>query len=113
MMGLDEWGQQILAQAEADSTSRERARLARIRSRLLAVGIPSSVAGGLVTTLIFAGAFSVAKTERVWLPALILGGAAALSGLARAVVAANSVAALERELERESATVAAQPLAPT
>jgi len=91
-----------VAAGQEQTRAQLQARIARIRNRLLAVGIPASIAGGVLTTLIFAVAFKMAKTPKAWTPALILGGATAVAGLARVTVAATSVAALERELEEGS-----------
>jgi hypothetical protein len=100
MMGLSEWGEAVLGEADA----RIKERLARIRRRLVNVGVPSAVAGAALTTLIFAGAFKVANTERAWAPAFVLGGAALVAGLARVAAAHAGVAALEKELEQETTT---------
>lgn len=68
-------------------------RVARIRKRMIAIGVPVAVGSGVVTTLTFAGAFAFARSERVWAPSLWLGGVATLAGLLSTAIAAKTVAA--------------------
>lgn len=92
IMGLGQEEPSPLPPGAEPAVKRQRAeRLARIRAH-----IPSALAAGGLTTLVFAAAFKVAQTQRAWTPALVLGGATALAGLARVLVAA-SIAARERE----------------
>lgn len=46
-----------------------------------AVVLGGSLLGGALTTLLFAGAFHLAKTERKWWPAILIGGVTTLVGL--------------------------------
>jgi hypothetical protein len=93
MMGLGDDGVPT-APVTAEAVMQQiRDRVASIRSKLVTFGIPGAVLVGGATTLVFAGAFGAARTERVWTPALIIGGATALAGLlglAGAAAAANT-----------------------
>jgi len=51
------------------------------KNRLVAVGVPAALVGGALTTLTFGAAFKLARTDRAWAPALLLGGITALAGL--------------------------------
>ena len=93
MMGLGDDGAPSAPITAEVVMQQIRDRVASIRSKLVTFGIPGAVLVGSATTLVFAGAFGVARTERVWTPALIIGGATALAGLlglAGAAAAANA-----------------------
>jgi len=102
----DSWGLAADGAFHAAVTETVATRLARIRSKLVTVGIPTALIGGGVTTLIFAGAFGLARSERVWAPALWLGGVSAVAGLISVAMAAQTV-------EKVAVEAAAAPLAPT
>lgn len=87
-------------------------RVARIRAKMVSVGIPASFATGIFTTLTFAGAFGLARTERVWLPSLLLGGVATLAALASTAVAATSVNAAAAPAATTTASTAPAAAAP-
>jgi hypothetical protein len=65
-------------------------RVAAIRARMIAIGVPVAVGSGVVTMLAFAGAFGLARTERVWTPAIWLGAVATIGGLISVAVAAKA-----------------------
>jgi hypothetical protein len=88
MMGLAADGQLV-----AQITESIADRIIRIRARLLTIGIPVAVGTGVLTTATFAGAFGLAKTERVWAPALLLGGVVTLAALVSVAVAAKTATA--------------------
>jgi len=92
IMGLNAEGQLMAAITETVAE-----RVARIRTRMIAIGIPVAVGSGLVTMLTFAGAFRLARTERVWTPAIWLGTVATVSGLISVTIAAQTAAAVEKE----------------
>lgn len=79
-----------------------RTRAARIRDRLKLYGLPVVLGTAVATTFTFAGAFSLARTERVWSPALMLGFATLLGGLGRYY-----------QLYRVASQAAAAPTAPS
>jgi hypothetical protein len=88
MMGLSAEGQLVTAVTESVTD-----RVTRLRARMIAIGIPTAVGSGIFTTLTFAGAFGLARTERVWAPAFLLGGIATLAGLVSVAVAAKTAEA--------------------
>ena len=88
MMGLGDDGQLVVKVTESIAD-----RIIRIRARMLTVGIPVAVGTGVLTTVAFAGAFGLAKTERVWAPALLLGSVATLAALVSVAVAAKTATA--------------------
>jgi hypothetical protein len=53
------------------------------------VGVPAALIGGALTTAVFGFAFSLAKTQKAWTPALLIGGAAAVGSLLRVAVASR------------------------
>jgi len=101
--GEGEGAPDVLTQKQKEAeTARVREQLYRIRRRLFVIGLPTAVAGGALTTIIFGAAFKLAQTSKAWTPALVIGGATALAGIARVVVAASSVASLEAEVKNQA-----------
>jgi len=80
-MGLGADGQPVMPVTAEAVLQQIRDRAASIRAKLVTFGIPGAVLTGGATMLVFAGAFKLAGTERVWLPALLVGGATAAAGL--------------------------------
>jgi hypothetical protein len=72
-------------------------RVAAIRAKMLTIGIPAAVGSGVVTMLTFAGAFGLARTERVWTPAIWLGAATAIGGLISVALAAKAASDVTSE----------------
>jgi hypothetical protein len=102
MMGLGADGQLVTQVTESIAD-----RIIRIRARMLTIGIPVAVGTGVLTTATFAGAFGLAKTERVWAPALLLGGVATLAALVSVAVAAKTATAAANDAAAAAALVAA------
>ena len=100
LMGLSAEGQ--LVQHITESIAE---RVVRIRARMLAVGISAAVGTGLFTTLTFAGAFHLARTERVWAPAFLLGGVGTMAALVSVALAAKAVADAEASAAAATTTV--------
>ena len=86
LMGLSADGQLLTKVTESVAD-----RVARIRAQMISIGIPAAVGSGAFTTLVFAGAFGLAHTERVWAPALLLGGVATLAGLVSVAMASRAI----------------------
>jgi hypothetical protein len=93
MMGLGDDGQQAMAtstQSMAAGAQSVANRVASIRERMLAIGIPAAIGTGAVTMLTFAAAFGLARTERVWIPAIWLGAVSTIGALVSVAVAARA-----------------------
>lgn len=65
-------------------------RVAAIRAKMISLGIPVAVGSGVVTMLAFAGAFGLARTERVWTPSIWLGALTTIGGLIGVATAAKA-----------------------
>lgn len=63
---------------------------------LVSKGITMAAISGITTTAVFAGAFGLARTERVWTPALFLGALTLLTGLV-------NTAMVKKEAEKKGA----------
>jgi hypothetical protein len=85
MMGLGADGQQVVA--VVTETIAERVR--RIRAKMISIGIPAAVGTGALTMLTFAGAFGLARSERVWAPAIWLGAVTTVGALVSVALAAK------------------------
>ena len=85
MMGLGSDGQQLVT----TTTDTIATRVAAIRAKMLTLGIPMAVGSGAVTMLTFAAAFGLARTERVWAPAIWLGAMTTVGALVSVAVAAK------------------------
>jgi hypothetical protein len=85
IMGLSADGQQVVAATSAAVAD----RVQRIRARMISLGIPVAVGTGVFTMLTFAGAFGLARSERVWAPAAWLGAVATIAGLVSVAAAAK------------------------
>jgi hypothetical protein len=86
--------QMMFGQATAPSVTQQVTqsiadRIAAIRAKMVKVGIPAAVGTGVVATFVSAGAFGLARTERVWTPSLFLGGVAVAAGLIATALAAK------------------------
>jgi hypothetical protein len=101
LMGLSYDGH--LAATAATITESVAERVTRIRAKMLSVGIPVAVGTGIFTTLTFAGAFGFARSERVWAPALWLGGVATVAGLVSVAIAAKTAQDVADEAAKASA----------
>lgn len=86
MMGLGGDGAPVAPTPAATAQPSVGARIRTIGNRMTKYGLVSAAVTGGLSTILFASAFSAARTERVWTPALILGGASALNMLIVAVV---------------------------
>lgn len=75
-------------------------RIAAIRAKMVKVGIPAAVGSGVLTMFVSAGAFGLARTERVWTPSIFLGGVATLAGLVATALAAK----IAKDVATEQAT---------
>lgn len=115
MMGLGADGQQVVAAATEAVADRVR----RIRAKMISIGIPAAVGTGAVTMLTFAGAFGLAKSERVWAPAIWLGAVTTVGALVSVALAAKvaddtaKAAATTPAAPAVSPTVVATTPAPT
>lgn len=78
-------------------------RVARIRNKMI---------GGGATTLIFAGAFKLAKSEQVWAPSLWLGGVSAVASLLSVALAAKTAADEANEQAAAAEQTTSAPLPP-
>lgn len=106
-MGLGADG--ALMQATITQTVAERVQA--IRNKMVTLGVPIAVGSGAITMLTFAAAFGLARTERVWAPALWLGAMTTVGGLITAAVAAKT-AADEAKKQAETPTTVTPPVAP-
>ncbi len=90
------------------------ARATAIRQQALTAGVPAAAIAGLSVMFTAAGAFGLAKTERVWLPSLYLGALTLISGLiGAAVVATNATATATAEANAAAGTGAPVPAGST
>jgi hypothetical protein len=104
----DSWGLAADGTFHAAVTQTVAERIAQLRTKLLTVGVPAALISGGAVTLIFAGAFKLAHSERVWAPSLWLGGVSALSGLISVALAAHAANKAEAALAPAPVTTAAQ-----
>lgn len=108
IMGLSAEGQQVVA----STTAAVAERVQRIRSKLISVGIPAAFIGGGVTTLVFAGAFGLARSERVWAPAIWLGAISTVGSLIATAIAAKAVNDVATQQAQTAAPQGAVPAVP-
>ena len=117
MMGLGADAQPTAPPATQEDLEQQISdRIQNIRSKLITWGIPSVVVTGGAATLVFAAAFAAARTERVWLPSLILGGAvtaAAAIGLAATSASLNDYALSSSSTSTAPSTATISPAAST
>ena len=113
MMGLGVYGMPLRdAAATANAVEQSIAtRVAAIRAKMITLGIPLAVGTGAVTMLGFAGAFGLARTERVWAPAIWLGALATIGGLISVAMAAkvSSDAAADQAAAAAATTTTTTP----
>jgi len=107
MFGLAQDGSLMQAQAQAQATITQTVaeRVAAIRQKMVAVGIPVAVGSGVVTMLTFAGAFGLARTERVWMPAIWLGALTTIGGLIAVATAAKTSEDVAKQQEAATTPV--------
>jgi len=109
MMGLGANGQQVVVA----TTETIADRVARIRTRMIAIGIPAAVGSGAVTMLTFAAAFGLARTERVWVPAIWLGAVTTIGALVSVAVAAKATEDAAKSATAATTPATAAPVTPT
>jgi len=84
-------------------------RVAAIRAKMIQLGIPVAVGTGVVTMLAFAGAFGLARTERVWTPSIWLGALTTIGGLIGVATAAKATSDAATTAAATSTTTATTP----